>query len=107
MSFLNFKRHPIESGIAFGLILSTGFYVLPPQTSKIASSVFIAIMGGIYWGFAACSGRSKHLVQETVISALYTYIACYILENELNYNPEYIVWALRFMESMICCNITK
>lgn len=88
--FFNLKRHPIQSGIAFGVVLSTGFYVLPPQKSKLASSIFIGIMGGVYWGFAVCNGKTKHVAQETIISSIYTFIAIYLLEKQINLNPQYI-----------------
>ena len=89
MSFLNIKRHPIQSGISFGIVLSTGFYVMPPQKSKLASSIFIGIMGGVYWGFAVCNGKTKHVMQESIMTGIYTFLAMIVLES-MDINPEYI-----------------
>eukprot|EP01084_Bolivina_argentea_P265967 450970_1 len=90
MSFFNLKKHPIQSGVVFGVVASAGFYVLPPQKSKLTASLLIGIMGGVYWGFAVCNGRTKHLIQETIVASIYSYITVYLLENEINMNPEYI-----------------
>ena len=89
MSFLNMKKNPIQSGVAFGMMLSTGFWVMPPQKSKLASSIFIGVMGGVYWGFAVCKGKTKHVIQETVATTIYMNISMYVLQ-EMEYNPEYI-----------------
>jgi len=59
-----FSRRPILTGIAVGIGSLLPHAFLPPQASLAFAAILIALIAGIYFGFAVVNGSSRHQMIE-------------------------------------------
>lgn len=81
---------PYQTGLVMSACLGACFYALPASLSQTMASVFIGVMGGVYWGFAVKSMDNKALLQETVIAGLFIGVAAYALDEKIKGNGKWV-----------------
>jgi len=68
-------RQPILSGIAVGLASLAPHYFLTPAASLGFAAVLVALIAGVYFGFAVTSGSHRHQLVEFNVAAMFTMVA--------------------------------
>jgi len=70
-----FARRPVLSGIAVGVATLVPHAFLPPQGSIGYAAIVIALIAGIYFGFAVVNGSPRDQVVEFNVAGLFTVAA--------------------------------
>eukprot|EP00039_Didymoeca_costata_P021312 m.344164 g.344164 ORF g.344164 m.344164 type:complete len:164 (+) comp23908_c0_seq1:162-653(+) len=76
------RRHPAIGGIILATALGITFTSLPifdTMMNQVLVCVFIALMQGVYWGFAVSNGDYKALLQESLFGAAFCWVAAQII----------------------------
>lgn len=66
-----FARQPIATGVAVGVVSLLPHFFLSPQASLGFAAVLIALIGGIYFGFAVVNGSPRDQFVEFTVSGLF------------------------------------
>ncbi len=69
------SRHPIATGIAVGVVSLAPHFFLPPQASLGYAAVLVALIAGVYFGFAVINGSSRDQMVEFNVTGLFTVAA--------------------------------
>ena len=64
-------RRPVLTGAAIGVALLLPHVFLPPEASLGFAAVLIAVVAGIYFGFAVVNGSGRHQVIEFGVTGLF------------------------------------
>lgn len=68
-------RRPVLTGIAVGVASLAPHAVLPPEASLGFAAVLIALIAGIYFGFAVVNGSPRHQMIEFNVAGLFAVTA--------------------------------
>ncbi|CAN5857965.1 hypothetical protein BH24GEM1_BH24GEM1_00710 [soil metagenome] len=66
-----FARRPVVTGIVVGAALLLPHAFLPPQASLGLAAIVIALIAGIYFGFAATNGSGREQMIEFTVTGLF------------------------------------
>ena len=66
-----FSRHPLATGIAVGIVSLLPHAFFPAQVSLGFAAVLIALIGGIYFGFAVVNGTAREQLIEFTVAGLF------------------------------------
>lgn len=70
-----FARHPVLTGIAVGIASLAPHAFLPPEASLGFAAVLIALIAGIYFGFAVMNGSPRDQMVEFNVTGLFALTA--------------------------------
>lgn len=66
-----FAQRPVATGIAVGIVSLLPHVFLPPEASLGFAAVLVALIAGIYFGFAVVNGSPRHQMIEFNVSGLF------------------------------------
>ncbi|MGO4223106.1 hypothetical protein AB4Y64_14790 [Lysobacter sp. TAF61] len=66
-----FARHPVTTGVAVGIASLLPHLFLSPEASLGFAAVLIALIGGIYFGFAVVNGSPRDQFVEFTVSGMF------------------------------------
>ena len=72
-----FARRPILTAIAIGVGTLVPHFFLPPEASLGFAAVLIALIAGIYFGFAVMNGSARDQFVEFNVTGLFTVAALF------------------------------
>lgn len=72
-----FARRPILTAIAIGVGTLAPHFFLPPEASLGFAAVLIALIAGIYFGFAVMNGSARDQFVEFNVTGLFTVAALF------------------------------
>lgn len=70
-----FERHPVPAAGIFGIATIPIHLLLPQQASKYLAAGTLALIGGVYVGFAVVDGQISRIILEVVIAVLFAMMA--------------------------------
>lgn len=70
-----FAKHPVVTGIAVGIASLLPHAFLPPQASLAFAAILIALIAGIYFGFAVVNGSPRDQLVEFNVTGLFAVAA--------------------------------
>jgi len=67
-----FARRPVLTGLAVGVATLVPHAFLPPEASVAYAAVIIALIAGVYFGFAVMNGSPRDQLVEFNVTGLFT-----------------------------------
>lgn len=67
-----FAKYPILTGIVVGLVTLVPHAFLTPEASAAFAAVVIALIAGIYFGFAVMNGSPRDVLVEFTVTGVFT-----------------------------------
>jgi hypothetical protein len=67
-----FAKRPLLTGVAVGIVSLAPHAFLPPEASLGFAAVLIALIAGVYFGFAVMNGSGRDQFVEFSITGLFT-----------------------------------
>ena len=72
-----FGKRPVATGIAIGVVTLVPHAFLPPEASLGFAAVLIALIAGIYFGFAVVNGSPRDQFVEFSVTGLFSVCALF------------------------------
>lgn len=70
-----FERHPFPAGGFLAIATIPIHLLLPQQASECLAAGILALIGGVYVGFAVVDGRMNRIVLEMAVAVLFAVLA--------------------------------
>ena len=71
------SRRPVVTGTAVGIVSLAPHFFLPPQASLGYAAVLVALIAGVYFGFAVIKGSPRDQLVELNVTGLFTVAALF------------------------------
>ena len=66
-----FSRRPYLTGVAIGVVTLVPHAFIPPQASLAFAAILIALIAGIYFGFAVVNGNARQQMIEFNVTGIF------------------------------------
>jgi len=66
-----FSDHPVSTGVAVGLVSLAPHFFLAPEASRAFAAILVALIAGIYFGFAVMNGSQRDQFVEFNVSGMF------------------------------------
>jgi hypothetical protein len=66
-----FSEHPLPTGVAVGVVSLLPHFFMSPEASLGFAAILIALIAGIYFGFAVVNGSNRDQIVEFNVTGLF------------------------------------